>query len=241
MQNRTLIIASALLAVSAVVVTATRIRAAEPPQSPAPTNRVIRVSGTSVVYAKPDYAMLETGVTKLAPKALEAKAEADAVMRRVQDALRKAGISPDEIQTVAYQMYAVQPKPSAPRQWKVVNHVSVKVRKVQTVAAVLDAAIASGATDVSQVQFGIERVLELRTKARAEAVRVARSKADELAQLTGVHVGDPITISDDSYAGSYAQSSNSYIPLGMSGSAGESVSSGQMSVTARVDVEYGIR
>jgi uncharacterized protein YggE len=242
MQNRHYLFIVATAAVAVLFVGASKIRASEPSQATGAPNRLIRVSGTAVVYGKPDYATIALGVTKLAPKVLDAKSACDAAMQRVQAALRKSGISQDDIQTINYQIYPVQEKPSLPRQWKVVNQISIKVRKVSAVAPTIDAAIENGATDVSQIEFAIEKVLDLRSKARAEAVRVARGKAEELAKLNGVILGDPVTISDNTYdSASYAQTANSYGAYEPFATPGTTVSGGQMAVNARADLEFAIR
>jgi uncharacterized protein len=203
----------------------------------------IRVSGTAVVYAKPDYATITMGVMKLAPRVLDAKTQCDQSMLKVQAALRKAGISQDDIQTTNYQIYPVQEKPTLPRKWKVAHEISVKVRKVGSVADVLDAVAENGATSISGVDYGIEKVLELRSKARVEAMRVAQEKAGELAKLAGKQLGAPLMITDSSYEGGsgqyYQNVSMEYSRIPSRGGGG--LSGGRIAVTIRVDVEYSMR
>jgi uncharacterized protein len=247
MQKRNTIVFAVVVVTAALIFGATRTQAAAQftgTQSSTP-GRVLRVSGTAIVYGKPDYARIELGVAKLSPRVMDAKTACDQAMQHIQSAVRKAGIQQDDIQTVSYQIFPVQPegKPNAARQWKVAHHISIKVRKVAAVASVLDAAVANGATDVSQVDYAIEKIMDLRSKARAEAVRVARQKATELASLTGVQLGEPMTISDSSYGGGYlAQSvTNSSFDYGLSpGRSGNVLSGGQIAVDAREDVEFAI-
>lgn len=249
MQSRNYVFIAAIAAVGVLFLGAARSRAADRaslPQESTGFHRSIRVSGTAVVYGKPDYAQIELGVSKLSAKVMESKAACDQAMQRVQDAIRKSGVAQEDIQTASYQIFPVQAagKPNAPRQWKVAHHITVKVRKVSSVAAVLDAAVANGATDVSQVEFGIEKILDLRTKARAEAARVAHQKAEELARLNNVTLGTVASINDTSYEGGYmyAQSANSSMDNTYIGASTPPnvLSGGQIAVNAREDVEYYI-
>jgi|GEM_PF-3065160 len=246
MQSRNALVVAAALAGVLIVFGATRSRANERAQEPAQANRVIRVSGTAIIYAKPDYATIQLGVAKLSPHVMDAKRACDLSMAQVQAAVRKSGVSQDDIQTVNFQIFPVQPegKPYAPRQWKVAHYISVKVTKVANVAPILDAAVAAGATDVSQVDYSIEKVVDLRAKAREQAVKVAHDKAEELAKLNGVQLGQPMTISDNSYEGYGAQTtSNVSFDYGNASTppAMNVLTGGQIAVNAREDIEYAIQ
>lgn len=247
MQNRSYLAVAAVTAAAILLIGATRTRASEPLAGQmTPGTRAIRVSGTAVVYGKPDYATIELGVVKLSPRVMDAKAACDQAMMKVQAAIRKAGVAANDIQTTNFQIYSVQPtgKPAAPRQWKVVHEITVKVRNVASVASLLDAAVSSGVTDVSQVTYSLEKIMELRSKARAEAVRVAHEKAQELARLNNVQLGDPITINDSGYEGSNTPvqyTMNSSIDYPGIERRGGVMSQGQIAVDAREDIEFAIR
>lgn len=240
MQKSHIVGISIATAIAILFLGARRIQADPTPQFQQPDSKnVIRVSGSATVYAKPDIATAYIGVTKSAAQVMPAKNSCDQVMARVQAAIKKAGVAPEDIQTASYDISPIQPnnKPESARTWKVSHYLMIKVRKVANLGPVLDAAAESGATNISRVDYGIEKVLELRTKARAEAMRVAKEKAEELARLSGMRVGAPVTISDSGYEG-YAQSNVSMDY--MYGRAESGLSAGQSSVSARVDVEFSM-
>ncbi|HWA83041.1 MAG TPA: SIMPL domain-containing protein [Fimbriimonadaceae bacterium] len=246
MQSRTYIVAAVGIAAAVIFFGAAKTRASEPSQSDlGSTKRCLRVSGTATVYAKPDNAIIELSVVKLAPRVADAKSACDQAMLRVQAAIRKNGVAAADIQTTNFQIYPVEPSKTNPtRQWKVAHTITVKVRKVDTVASVLDSAVSGGATNISQVSYSIEKLLDLRSKARAEAVRVAHEKAQELARLNNVQLGDPITINDSSYenfgAAQFAYNSSLDYPS-VPRSSGNVMSQGQIAVDAREDIEFAIR
>jgi uncharacterized protein YggE len=66
----------------------------------------LRVTGTAVVHAKPDYALVTLGCTSSGSRAGATKTANAVAMRRVLDALRAAGVQNKDIQTVSYTMNA---------------------------------------------------------------------------------------------------------------------------------------
>jgi uncharacterized protein len=212
--------------------------------------RVLRVSGTAVVYAKPDLATVSLGTSKTASTVREAKKSCDDLMLKVRNAVRQGGVAANDIQTVNYQIIPVAPQPRVPgskRGWKVVHQVQINVRNVEDVGDVLDRAVTAGATDVSDVSYTIEKIAELRSKAREMATKVAREKGNHLAQLMGVRLGEVMSVTEGGYSnpgyGMYQMSSNAAFRSSYSRDSGADsvLSSGQVAVEAREDVEFSIR
>ncbi len=203
----------------------------------------ISVSGTATRYETPDVAMISLGVSKMSAKLGSAKSDADAAMARVQEAVRKAGVSVGDIQTSDYRIFAVPASKTTPRQWKVAHEITIKVRKVQSASVVLDGAVSAGATDVSQISYALENMVAARSKARVEAMRVARQKGEELAKLGGVALGPVLSISESGEGGFYGQTANfaGYQDNAfIMGSSSSQVRSGQISVVVSVQVRFAI-
>jgi uncharacterized protein YggE len=135
--------------------------------------------------------------------------------------------------------------------WHVLNMVEVRVRKVDTVADVINAASAAGADKVENVEFTVESLHKLRSRAREMAAKVAREKAEQLAQLMGANLGEVISVTDNnepdyrSYwygsnlANSNVQASTS-MPSAESSEPESSISGGQIVVKVREDVLYAL-
>src|SRR5690349_15475319 len=87
----------------AVTVLAVAVLAAASPTVAAvngtPTPRTITVTGSGEVKAKPDLAMISTGVETNAATASEALSKNSAAMTRIFAALKKAGIADEDMQT----------------------------------------------------------------------------------------------------------------------------------------------
>jgi uncharacterized protein len=171
-----------------------------PPQSALPPARII-VTGEGSVTVPPDYAEISGGVTTQAPSA---KAAADAnskLMASVDAALQNAGIAANDIQTSHFSVepvYAPAQPNSAPKLtgFSVANRVSVRIRQIARIGAILDALIAAGATDAGNVQFLHSDASKTLDQARQAAITDARRKAELYAQASGLTLGGVAWISE---------------------------------------------
>jgi uncharacterized protein YggE len=80
--------------------------------------------------------------------------------------------------------------------YRVSSTVGVTIRDIDRVGEVPDAAVAAGANQVYGVSFTIADETKWQAEARAKAVADARARAKELAGLSGVELGQVLTISE---------------------------------------------
>ncbi len=196
-----------LLAVSLLVATlaaCTGVQAAPGSQPPA-APRAITVVGEGTVSLEPDLATINVGAEARADAVSEAKAQVDVQMAAITAALREAGIDEKDIQTSHYSIYYEQepmpamPEGSAPANrggYRVSTMVRVTVRDVDRAGAVLDAVVQAGANQVSGVTFTVSDESTWQSEARAEAMADARSRAQELAELAEVELGQVLSVSE---------------------------------------------
>ena len=76
----------------------------------------------------------------------------------------------------------------------------VTVRDLEQVGEVLDAAIGAGSNSLDSLDFLVSNQDELYNEALADAVELARQKAELLAQAAGKGVGEALTIEETSRA-----------------------------------------
>jgi uncharacterized protein YggE len=165
----------------------------------------ISTSATGEARYVPDRATISMGVQTRAATAAKASAENAIKQRAVIDAIRAQGIAPEQISTVNYTLNADQQfNPQAgDRAPKVVGYVAtntvrVEVRKVEQVGALIDAAIAKGANDVSSLDFHSSMPDSLRRVALSDAYRQAFADATVLARAAGGQLGELIELSTSS-------------------------------------------
>ena len=116
-------------------------------------------------------------------------------------AIKESGIADRDIQT---SRLSLQPqydpnKSGAARLigFQVNNQVTVKIRDIGKLPAVLDRAIAAGANEMSGIEFVVSEQSKLLDKARAEAIADARRKAELYANAAGMKVGRVVAISEE--------------------------------------------
>ena len=204
---RPLLVAALLLV---ALVGCTAAQAAPPAQSQetltADVPRTITVVGTGTVSLKPDLARINVGAEATAPTVSEAKAEVDRQIAAILNALKGLDISEKDIQTSHYSVrYERQPyepvfregaRPESQGAYRVSNMLRVTVREIDAAALVLDAVVEAGANQVYGVSFTVSDNAAWQSMARKEAVADATARAEELAGLAKVNVGQVLSISE---------------------------------------------
>ena len=170
-------------------------------------SRKIHVTGNGSVVGEPDIATLNLGVSVEKKTVAEAREAAAVAMTAVLDALKARGIAENDIQTERfsiYPQYDYTENGRVLRGYSVNNTVSAKVRELENLSEVIDAAAEAGGdiVVVNAIQFMIEDTTPLQTQARGLAVKDAEAKAQTLADASGVTLGKPITITETSHAAS---------------------------------------
>jgi len=205
----------------------------------------ISVSGEGKVSGAPDIAVLTLGVSALAPSVKDARDQAASAMKGVVDSIKGNGVDAKDIQSTQFSIqpeYNYRDNTQELRGYRVTNIVTAKVRNIDDTSKVIDDAVAAGGdlTEVQSLDFTIDDPSKLQDEARAEAVEDAQTKAQRLADLAGVKLGKPISISE---SGAPSPMPSREALLGGAASDVSDVSPiqpGEMEVTLDVQVLYAI-
>ncbi len=168
----------------------------------------IVVSGLGTARQAPDQAMLSLTVereAKTARAALDANSQA---MQAVLEAMRAQGVADKDLQTSNFSiqprwiyprsMPGEEPQPPVLVGYSVVNSLTVRVRDLARVGAVLDQAVSLGVNRDGQIRFTNSDPSQALVKARRAAVADAITKAQTLAEAAGVGLGKILEISEAS-------------------------------------------
>ena len=164
---------------------------------------MITVTGTGTVEAVPDIATLSIGVTTQGETAAEALSANSAALDAVMARLTAAGIEARDMQTsnlslnpnwTGYDSSSVSGPTIAG--YVASNMLTIRVRALDGLGAVLDAAVADGANTLNGLTFGLADPEPVLNAARQEAVAEARARADLLATAAGVKLGRVLSISE---------------------------------------------
>ena len=204
----------------------------------------LTMNGIGVARIAPDVAEITLGVVTEAKDAAKAHADNAAQATRVQNAVKALGIAERDIQTTRYDFSPVYDVKDNGRSvttgYTVTNSVVVKVRNLDNVGKVIDAALASGANRVDSLEFSASDPSAAKNAALADAARDARNKADAVAKALGVRIVRILNVYAD--AQPYNTPRN-FMPMMMAKEAydaGTPISAGELSVEASVNVTYVI-
>jgi uncharacterized protein YggE len=207
-------------------------------QTPPPA---ISVTGEATVSVPPDQAQIDAGVTSDAKTAREASDANNAAMGKVLLALKGAGIDEKDYQT---SRLSLQPQyapnrsgPSPVVGYRASNRVTVKLRDVTKVAAIIDVLVGAGANELGGINFVVSQASKLLDDAREKAVADARRKAEIYAKATGVTLGEPLGISEDGGSGPPVFRSKMAAPM----AAGAAVAQGEETLSVTVSVSWAIK
>lgn len=169
-------------------------------------------------------------------------------MNALLASLKAAGISDKDIQTTNYSVYIEGTQmPSEPTSgptaqpaliYHVSNQVQVVVRDVSKLSDVLDESVSSGANSIYGVSFDVSDPTKLADQARTMAVADAKARAEKLAQLEGLSLGNVITVTEISNTGSPVYGGAALLGKG---GGGAPVEGGSIQVSISVQVTYAIK
>ncbi len=83
--------------------------------------------------------------------------------------------------------------------YNVTQTVLVKIRDFEKIGDMLSGVVAKGANSVSQLSFVIDDPTKVKSLAREEAIKKAKSKAEEMADAAGFGIGKLIAIDEGGY------------------------------------------
>lgn len=205
---------------------------------------VLSVTGEGVIEASPDMATVSLGVTTEGDTAKAAMDSNNSQLAMVIEHLKSAGVEDRDIQTTGLSLgprYDYNTTNSSGQNvingYIATNMVTVRVRALEGLGAVLDAAVSDGANTLNGVTFGLQDPAPQTDAARKLAVESARHKAELYAEAAGVKLGDILSITDQS---SYSQP----MPMAMGAVAFDKaavpVASGSLSLSSSVQMTFAI-
>jgi uncharacterized protein YggE len=208
------------------------------------TGRVITVVGTGQASGAPDVATVNIGVETSSGNVQQAVADNRTKMNTLLQVLKGLNIAENDIQTTNYSVYTEQqPAPTGTTPttptltYRVSNQVNVTVRDVSKLGDVLDTVVTNGANNIYGVSFSVADPTKLQGDARAKAMADAKARAESLASLAGVRLGEVVSVSEVV---------NGATPMfraeaAATGSGGTPIQPGMLDVNMSVQVSYAIQ
>lgn len=213
--------------------------------------RTIALVGTGSVKAQPDMAVIQLGVVSRAETARKSLDENNTEMAATMKTILSVGVAKEDIQT---SNFSIRPllggkgffnssgsEKTKPTGYVVSNIVKLTVRDLSSIDGVLDGVVTTGVNRIQHISFAIQNPKPLLDKARKQAVANALQKARLYAETAGFSLGQIVSISENNagsqyrglqtYGGGKQSYSGKHVP----------VSSGQTSLTVKVNIVWEIQ
>lgn len=153
------------------------------------------VSGAGRVVVIPDEAVVSMGVQEQGRNLKQVQEMTNKKMASLTKALKDMGIDEKDIKTTGYNYY---PDWNDKGLYTAYANVSVVIEDMDKVSPVLDLVGSLGLDNVSGPTFGLSDELMNKTvkEARSLAIDKAKSKAEELSELSGMSLGRIVNVSE---------------------------------------------
>ncbi len=210
-------------------------------------NEGIWVNGQGEVTVDSDIALLRLGVESQETSVAEAQSKAAAAMEKLTKALKDGGVDKDDIKT---QQFSIQKVSRWDRDsekeiiigYRVSNTVLAKIREVEKTGTIIDAAAAAGGdlTRINSISFSVDDPSEYYEEARGKAMKDAKAKAKQLAELGGVKLGKPTYISEGAFSPAPRTVFEKAAGAPAQAMVETPISPGEMKISLNVQVVYAI-
>lgn len=213
------------------------------PQPPAAVPTVV-VTGEGVVHAVPDRAWIRIGAESRASSPREAQRLNSEAMRPVQEKLKAAGVAPDAIRTVGYDVqyeWDIVNNKRVGRGYVARNTIEVRVDALDRVGEYLELAVGSGATSLGGIRFDLKDQTRLEREAMRMAVTDARFKAEAAAEGAGRAVDRIVRIEEQGAAPPVPVQFRTTTVGAQIADSTPPIAAGQMEIRARVTLTAALK
>ena len=172
-----------------------------PSVEPSAQTRQVTVVGAGKVQGTPDTLTANVSIEFIAPDVTSAMNQTSERQQAVINALVGSGVDRKDISTTQVSLqpqYGGADNPATIVGYRASNSIDVKIRQAATASQALALIVSTGgdATRINSVNYSIGDDSQLVKDARARAFEDARDRAEQYAALSGLTLGNVISISE---------------------------------------------
>ena len=163
---------------------------------------IIQVGGNGVVKVKPNVATISMNVLTENKDAKKAQEENAKIIDKIKkEIINKYKLKEEAINTINYTVrpaYDYVEGKQIFRNYVVEHTLEITLKDIQKAGEMVDTLVASGATTVNNIKFGIQDESEAYNTALQNAIQNALNKANAITTALGVKNATPIAITEQS-------------------------------------------
>jgi uncharacterized protein len=163
-------------------------------------NKTVEVSASATLRVEPEIAQLRVGYKNYAATQQAAIEQNVQASNKITKSLLEISIPKDAIETETIRIDRTRDTEYTPNKATVAEFVAVQewtvIVPVSEAEKTLEMAIHSGANMVQEVTWAVNSPEELMAKANSEAIRKARTMADQMVKQMGAKLGDLLYVSN---------------------------------------------
>ena len=202
----------------------------------------LKVTGSASVSLKADYARVTVGVRTVAETIDAASAENGAAIRAVIATLQEASVAEEDIATSNYSVSAEYDYSTGAQQligYSVTNQLTVVIRDMDHIGAILDQATKAGANSIYNIEFLSTASAQAQDEATVHAVQDAIRKAALLANAAGLEAGSILSIEEATTG--FVVASSTFDSIAQAKATGNVILPDQMTVSASVTIVFELK
>jgi uncharacterized protein YggE len=201
---------------------------------------VVTVNGEGKVKVFPDQVSISISVESKGVKAADVKKENDTKVDGVLKFIKKMGIPAADFQTTRVSLNDQYDYEKKKHNYLAVQSISILIKDLDKYDQIMEGLVDSGINNIGNIEFQSSTIEIHKTKARIEAVKNAKSKAQDYVSALGQKMGVAYTIVDNSHF-TYPQQRYEMMAMKMADnvfSGNETLAAGEIDVTANVTVSF---
>lgn len=200
----------------------------------------ISVSGTATISVPSDMVDLSVSVRTVAEGLDKAVADNDRKMKAVLAVIRAHGVGDADLRTA--HMHIGEEREHGRRIGDAVSRgVHVTLRDLTKLESLMRAMLEAGVNRIGSIELGTSKAIEIKARARLEAMAAAKKKAIALAGAIDQGVGKALQISETpSVGGGGRVYDNFAIQASRGGASGTTIATGQVSIRMTVYATFAL-
>ncbi len=154
------------------------------------------VTAEGKVSVKPNLANISAGVSATGGSVSQVQNQINSIINKVSSSVKSLGVDSKDIKTSNYNINPTYDLSQKITGYSANTTLTIKVRDIEKVGKVIDAATQAGATNVASLGFDVSDKTEFENEARKQAVSKAKKKTQDAAGIAGFKLGKIINYSE---------------------------------------------